>query len=438
MPSDYSTNPFINQCFRGLGHFAYHSKALSKLSPENRDLFLSAYQESLGLSADTMQTTTYIKNFKSERKKQLLEHGVESDPSGLNNLEKSLEALDKTVQNIGARYHPHNLTRYLNEERKKTLEQIDEQRKADLKKAADTITDPDKRTAAEKAINSFYDAQKESLKENITKNIDALHQAVEKERLRVSTFAALRHGNEQMRKAIDKGYLSKESVSASVGIGGEGGIFKDMPFKEFCGYVGQNFKTLTGQTLQVQKKTTDPETYEFNLSLPPTSFLGRVRQGINPFSRYYSDPSDRAMQDMLLTATLLKMSGEKKPYARITCKKADLATKLAQDAFAALRMAGYEEGEIKIYVNGKAYAATAQEKDKVSSFDELFKDNPSRKTQINMQVSMQNIENKPKEQRPHFEAMKKALDDERKKYSGSDAPATKPPAAPPKDAISPK
>lgn len=446
MPNNsYDTSPFLNHCFRGFGHYAYHSEALKKLSPENRDLFLSTYQESLGLSPGQMHTQQYIKQYQEARKTQLSTYpdiDFEMEPERLKNLENSLYALDQAIENIGARYHPHSLTQYLEGEREKALHVIKEQRQLDLDKAKKE-TDLTKLKDMEAAINSFYDTQEKSLEEKFTKNINALHKAVENERLRVSTFAVMRDENEYMRKAFDSHSLKKGSGSdTTISMRGESGIFKDLAFEDICDYVGGNFETLTGRKLHVKKKSDDPKTYEFHIQFPKISAIRRVFSGdISPWEfltgsnklHYYGDPSDRAMQDMLVIATLLKLSGEQNPCAEIQGfeKNPELAMKLAHDAFAALRMAGYEESQIKVIVNGKVY--TAENKDKENKnkgdFNTLFKDNPSRKQQIDLQIQAHREPDKKGESyKTYTETMRAELEKERNKYKKAAASPTTPDA----------
>ncbi len=420
---------FMNQCFRGFGYYAYHSKALAKLSPENRDLFLSTYQESLGLSELNM--SEQIDSYKNARAATLASlPGIPFDqnPARLQALSESFHTLDLAIQNIGARYHPDNLTGYINEECQKAIGSIRhsdgtetkgaifQQYEEDIALIEATVTDPIQKKNALATLASAHEAQIKALKEGFQKNTSSLHKAVEQERLRVSTFAVLRHESQEMKKAFDLAHLKGNTGSSTISLGGAGGVFKDLDFDSLVGYVGNNFKTLTGRDLSVVQTGDNPKTHQFSLKLPNVSTFHKSTEDLfslrSPFRSwgYYSDPSNRPMQDMLVMATLLKLSGEEKPYAQITGfkKNPDMAMKLAQDAFAALRMAGYPEDKIKIIVNGKTYRASEKE----NNFDALFSTNPARRQEVEQYISM----HQKKEQPGSADGMREEIEKERKKF----------------------
>ncbi len=436
----YSTSTLLNEMFRGFGNYAYHSKALQKLSPENRDLFLTTYQESLGLTQSNTEAhaTRYIKA-RTDSIASLPGVAFDKNPERLKKLKSLLNSVDHAVQNIGARYHPDNLTSYLGEQRQKAIDFIDQQHQEDIDKIKSTYAaDPTQQKNALGTLEAAHQAQRKALEDGITKDVNALHKAVEKEHLRVSTFAVLRHENEHMRKVFDKAYLEGGGNNTGIAMGGEGGIFKDLDFDTLAGYVGNNFKTLTGRNLNVQQTGADPKkTYKFTLDLPNIS---KFHASIEDLKRldfsfssrgYYSDSSNRAMLDMLVIANLLKLSGEENPYADISgyTKNPEMAMKLAQDAFEALRMVGYPEDKIKIIINGKAYTANEKE----NNFNALFKNNPGRRQEIEQHVSMHQKKADP----AMLDAMRKEMETERAKYetpsaapSSTTGASTSPPAAP--------
>lgn len=429
---------FMNQCFRGFGYYAYHSKALAKLSPENRDLFLSTYQESLGLS--NLNMSEHIDKYKNARAATLASLpglSFDENPKRLEALSESFNTLDLAVQNIGARYHPDNLTGYIDEECQKAIGSIRhsdgtetkgailQQYEEDVALVEASITDPVQKKNALATLASAHDAQIKALKEGFKKNTSSLHKAVEKERLRVSTFAVLRHENEEMKKAFDYAHLQGNKGNSTISLGGAGGVFKDLDFDSLVSYVGNNFKTLTGRDLSVTQTGTNPATHQFSLKLPNVSTFHKSREDLfnlrSPFRSwgYYSDPSNRPMQDMLVMATLLKLSGEEKPYIEISGfkKNPDMAMKLAQDGFAALRMAGYPEDKIQIIVNGKVYSASEKE----NNFNALFSANPARRQEVEQYISM----HQKKQQPGSADGMRAEIENERKKFeSPSTAAAT--------------
>lgn len=433
---DYNTSSFINECFRGFGYYAYHSRALSKLSPENRDLFLSTYQESLGLPE--INLSQWILKYQQARESTLesLPVALEKNPERLQELEASFKTLDSAIKKIGSRFHPSNLTQYIEEERQKAIGRtkhghppneeiikgvIMQQYEEDVRRIKAELTDPTAQKNALATLESAYKSQLQTLEEDLKKDIDTIHRAAEQERLRVSTFATLRHENEQMKRAFDAMYLEKAQPEGStVTMHGESGIFENLDFDSLCNYVNGNFKTLTGRDLNVTQTGTSPKTYQFQLSLPsPSKFHARFSDW-----GYYSDPSNRAMQDMLVMAKLLKLSGEESPCARITGFDPELAIKLAQDAFAALRMAGYPEDKIKIVVNGKSYSA----EDKENNLNALFKANPARQQEIMQYIAMH--EEKPNQE--SSERIKQTIESEREKYKAAvkdKAPSSTPPSA---------
>lgn len=450
---NYSTSTFLNEVFRGFGNYAYHSKALTKLSPENQDLFLTTYQDSLGLKYQ-IKTQDHLARY-TENYHEILDSfpdiTFDRNPKELKDLANSLHTLDLAIQNIGARFHPDNLTQYLTEERTKVRKMLETQHKNDIQKIEETYAaNPAKRKDALARLQSAQQAQLKTIEEKLTRDINALHKAVAEERRRVSTFAALRHENEHMRKIFDEIYLKGDPSEASISLGGEGGVFKDLDFDKLVDYANRNFgaltgrnlgsfQTFTGRDLQVEQTTgKDPsrKAYKFNINLPNIS---KVHAGFEDLQRgnfsfsstsYYSDPSNRAMQDLLVIANLLKLSGEENPYAEINgfSKNPDMAMKIAQDAFAALRMVGYPEDKIKIIVNGKTYTMS----DKENNFDAIFKTNPRRRQEIAQQVGMheKNIES--------IDNMRNEMDAERKKYEAPTPATPVPPAGSKKGASATK
>jgi hypothetical protein len=424
----HNMTTFMDQCFRGFSDYIYSTQALSKMAPEQRELFLSTYRNSLGLSESNL--SEHIAKYQTARAAALAnipDIPFDQKPTKLQDVFASFKALDEAIKEIGARYHPDNLTHYLEEERQKAVGVIQQgvppnqreikgaiiqQYEEDVALIEATQTDPIKKKNALETLKSAHQAQLKALEDGIKKDIDKLHKAVEEERHRVSTFAVLRHENEYMKKAFDRAFLGKKNDNVSVALGGEGAIFKDLDFESIFSYVNDNFKTLTGRDIKAEKKGTNPVTYELKLNFPGISTFDKLTEGFSTGKfnfGYYTDKSNRAMQDILTMATLLKLSGQEKPCATITTENNPvLAMRLAQDAYTALRMAGYQEDKIKIIVDGKVYTSA----DKDNSFNALFKDNPYKKQEAEVLIQKHQQKNEPEA----YDSMKSEMDRERNKH----------------------
>lgn len=361
---EYDTSFFLNYCFRNIDNYSYHSEAQQKLSQKTKNKLLAIYQDSIGLPADAVNTTKHANDYLDARKKSLPAGVKFTETPEIANMQQTFGTLDACLKQIGGKYHPDDLNTYLQTERTNAIDQIKKQHTQDTEAVKTAITDPDKQNQMLTALAASQKTALEAFEKTLNADITALHKAAQTERDRVAIFAALRQGNEAMQKAFDSAYLKgNQQDRVSLGISGESAVFKGVSFDNMVTEVGNNFKSLTGQDISV---TPSEGGYEIGLKFPAPLF-----------SSYYSNRANNAKVDWLVAAHLMKLSGEENPQVNVDFPhRPKLALKLARDGYEALREVGYADKNITVMVNGKKYTV-----------EELFKDAPNRKQELDARIS---------------------------------------------------
>jgi len=367
--SKYDMSFALNYYFRNIDQYSYHSELQQKLSQQTQRKLLAAYQDSIGLPPGKINTTRHADNFLTQRKDSLIGFpGVTfTETPDISGMKKTLETLDSALKQIGGKYRPDNLLTYLQTEKTDALKKITKQQEADIDAIITAIADPAEQSKMIVRLKESQKSQYDVFEKAFIADSTALHQAAKLEQKRVSFFALMRQENEEIRKKINNAYMNKGAGHVDVSMGGESAVLKDRTLDEMMEIITDvqgNFKSLTGQSISAQK--TASGAYTFSIQYPSTMW-----------SRYYSHRSNRSKVDALVMANLLKLSGEENPVVRVDGfqKNPAIALKLARDLYEAAREVGYPEKNITVIINGKK-----------QTVDELFKDAPSRRAEMETRI----------------------------------------------------
>ena len=404
-----------------LGGRSYDPKALEKFTPEEQAKLIKEYKDSLGLDASSLPTPELFDLLLKTRFKELRDFSQVSAIKGAldskeedvihslaevdSEIKEALEPkgeLDRITEikkemaniaaeisaNVGSKYHPRAMVDTLHKLQAEAVEAVRKQQEEEKKiltekfddhafqsklntafKFSDTQRDIFKKDLLG-ALEESHKKQIEEFEKAIKEPVTKMHAAVARENRRVSYLATLYKHNEAMKQVIDELHNEKshdKTVGVTIGPDGDRISAK---LKDIDIYDIPTLETVTGRKVHVDK---DNKTFHIEFPRRAWALLSPLnREG----KKYYNSADDLMAQDILSVVGAVRATGANSINLNAEHPNQETALEIARKGFEQSRYVGFDEKKIKVTVNGK-----------VMTVDELFKDAPQLKQNIDAQAA---------------------------------------------------